>query len=163
MHRCQIYNVQMLCVGVLLTSGQPRRGRGIYIPLASLIPSVALLKGQQTARRALFVSSDYLHPGNISPIPQLPVFPLRHNLKYIPVPSDQTHPRSQLFTMSHLEYTSPAGWGQDSLKTYKYNQVVRVGDVLHISGQGTSRPCPCSGSHEPKKWSLTSYSRWLGL
>lgn len=40
--------------------------------------------------------------------------------------------------MSHLTYTTPAGHGQDNLKNYKYNQVVRVGDVLHISGQGTS-------------------------
>lgn len=39
--------------------------------------------------------------------------------------------------MSHLTYTTPAGHGQDNLKNYKYNQVVRVGDVLHISGQGS--------------------------
>lgn len=51
-----------------------------------------------------------------------------------------TYTQSQHFTMSHLEYTTPAGHGQDNLKNYRYNQVVRVGDVLHISGQGASRP-----------------------
>ncbi|KAK2603089.1 hypothetical protein N8I77_009572 [Diaporthe amygdali] len=38
--------------------------------------------------------------------------------------------------MSNLKYTTPAGHGQDNLERYKYNQVVRVGDVIHISGQG---------------------------
>lgn len=40
--------------------------------------------------------------------------------------------------MSTLQYTTPAGHGQDNLKNYRYNQVVRVGDVIHISGQGAS-------------------------
>ncbi|KAG8161222.1 hypothetical protein KVR01_009486 [Diaporthe batatas] len=38
--------------------------------------------------------------------------------------------------MSTLQYTSPAGHGQHHLKKYGYSQVVRVGDVIHISGQG---------------------------
>ncbi|KAM0748427.1 YjgF-like protein [Meredithblackwellia eburnea MCA 4105] len=38
--------------------------------------------------------------------------------------------------MSHLQYTSPEGFGQYALKTFEFNQVVRVGDILHLSGQG---------------------------
>lgn len=49
---------------------------------------------------------------------------------------------SQISNMSNLEYTTPAGHGQDNLKNYRYNQVVRVGDVLHISGQGASNLYP---------------------
>jgi enamine deaminase RidA (YjgF/YER057c/UK114 family) len=45
--------------------------------------------------------------------------------------------------MSDLQYTTPAGHGQDNLKNYRYNQVVRVGDVIHISGQGASDFSPC--------------------
>lgn len=52
--------------------------------------------------------------------------------------------------MSNLTYTTPAGHGQDNLKNYKYNQVVRVGDVLHISGQGTSNFCPRHDKQEAK-------------
>ncbi|KAL1859069.1 hypothetical protein Daus18300_009709 [Diaporthe australafricana] len=38
--------------------------------------------------------------------------------------------------MSNLKYTTPAGHGKDNLERYRYNQVVRVGDTIHISGQG---------------------------
>ncbi|KAF4553582.1 Hypothetical protein D9617_6g093130 [Elsinoe fawcettii] len=41
--------------------------------------------------------------------------------------------------MSHLEYTGPAGFGQNNLKHYNYNQVVRLpanGSILRIAGQG---------------------------
>ncbi|KAL4901762.1 hypothetical protein BDW74DRAFT_69726 [Aspergillus multicolor] len=38
--------------------------------------------------------------------------------------------------MSHLEWPVPAGSGQAALDTHAYNQVVRVDNTLHISGQG---------------------------
>lgn len=37
-----------------------------------------------------------------------------------------------------VQYTSPPGFGQGNLRDYKYNQVARVNDVLHIAGQGTN-------------------------
>jgi enamine deaminase RidA (YjgF/YER057c/UK114 family) len=38
--------------------------------------------------------------------------------------------------MSHLKYSSYDGVGKANLETYGYNQAVRLGDRIEISGQG---------------------------
>ncbi|RDW61217.1 uncharacterized protein DSM5745_10715 [Aspergillus mulundensis] len=38
--------------------------------------------------------------------------------------------------MSHLDWPIPTGFGQAALASHAYNQVVRVDNILHISGQG---------------------------
>ena len=41
--------------------------------------------------------------------------------------------------MAHLQYFSYKGFGERSLEQVHYNQAVRVGDHIHVSGQGKSR------------------------
>lgn len=41
--------------------------------------------------------------------------------------------------MSLLRYYNK-GFGEAALKSHAYNQAVRVGDTIHLSGQGMSHP-----------------------
>ena len=48
--------------------------------------------------------------------------------------------------MAHLHYSNYAGYGETAKEKYYYSQAVRVGDVIHCSGQGAcSLSLPCSG------------------
>jgi hypothetical protein len=50
-------------------------------------------------------------------------------------------------TMSELQYYRYKGWGEVAHKKSNYNQLVRVGDRLECSGQGTLRsPSPPSNN-----------------
>lgn len=39
--------------------------------------------------------------------------------------------------MSHLQYFSYPGFGEQQLKNINSNQAVRIGNLIEISGQGT--------------------------
>ncbi|KAL1890128.1 hypothetical protein Sste5346_008421 [Sporothrix stenoceras] len=45
--------------------------------------------------------------------------------------------------MSHLNYYSYEGFGTGALESHAYNQAVRVGDNVYISGQGGWDPTTC--------------------
>lgn len=38
--------------------------------------------------------------------------------------------------MSHLRWYASKGFGEAAVESYGYNQAVRVGDTIHLSGQG---------------------------
>lgn len=44
--------------------------------------------------------------------------------------------RFQDHAMSHLTYTVYEGYGERATKDYGYSQAVRIGDMIHLSGQG---------------------------
>lgn len=39
--------------------------------------------------------------------------------------------------MADLKYYDYPGYGVDAKKNYRYSQAVRVGDTIHVSGQGS--------------------------
>ena len=38
--------------------------------------------------------------------------------------------------MSHLTFSAYPGYGEKAKKDYSYSQAVKIGDLIHCSGQG---------------------------
>lgn len=81
---------------------------------------------------------------------------LRRNFVFLSLTDKHCHNTTKYSIMADLQYYSYPGVGTKNRELYSYSQAVRVGDIIHCSGQGKS---PMASNGFRTEWSILTL--WL--